>query len=92
MPELTPEQKNIFKGHTLKPQTHVSGSHGHTLSHRCDELGITRLIFTPKVKGQFQKPETSFILDGDDHEYTLSELPALADKLIERKRLEAARS
>lgn len=81
---MTDEQKAVFAGHTLTLEMHINAEHGGTLIHTCKSLGLTRIIQTPRVKGEWGEQVTTYMLDGDEVEYT--GLPEVADAIIARRK------
>ncbi len=88
---LTSEQKKIFAGHKLQMTFHLNAESGNTLNSRCEELGLCRSVFTPKIYSSdaqrkagyydgFGTPEVVYGLDGLPD--TFKTLAEVADAIL----------
>lgn len=83
---LTDEQMAVLDGQTTRMTMHMQATGGNTMQRRCDALGLTISTFTPKKKGRYGTPDTTFFLDGDETEY--KSLAQVADAIIARRKSE----
>lgn len=67
--QFSPEQLNLIKGKKWSLKLHLNATHGGRLIHDVEDLGLIRIIETPKVKGRWQKEKVWYVVEGEEQEY-----------------------
>jgi len=82
---LSDDQKKALAGHKMQMQMAIDGEDKGIISYRCESLGLSKSIVTPREKGAWGKQEVTYFIDEDDREFLC--LADAVDALVAKGKL-----